>query len=83
MEKGNLQTGNDAADTQSEGEYDVVQQQPQTGESNRGITGDPRYYYQQQFNPIPYGYHLIDEQWVAQEQMMQQQGYQPYPPNYG
>ena len=83
MQKGSVQKGNDAAEQTDRDESAAQQQQPQTQGSNRGITGDPRYYYQQQFAPIPYGYHMTEEQWAAHEQMMQQQGYQQYLHGYG
>ena len=83
MQKGSVQKGNDAVE-QTDGDDSAAQQQPQTQGSNRGLIGDPGYYYQQQFTAIPYGYHMTEEQWAAHEQIMQQQqGYQQYHPSYG
>lgn len=83
MQRGNVQKGNDAV-VQTEGDDSTAQQQqPQTQGSNRGLIGDPGYYYQHQFAPIPYGYHMTEEQWAAHEQIMQQQGYQQYHQSYG
>jgi hypothetical protein len=83
MQKGSVQKGNDEVAQTEGGDSAAQQQQPQTQESNRGLIGDTGYYYQQQFAPIPYGYHMTEEQWAAHEQIMQQQGYQQYHQNYG
>ena len=82
MQKGSVQKGNDAV-AHTDGDDSAAQQQPQTQGPNRGNIGDPGYYYQQPFAPIPYGYHMTEEQWAAHEQMMQQQGYQQYQQSYG
>lgn len=78
MQKGSVQKGNDAVASTDGDDAETQQQQPQTQGPIGGLTGDPGYYYQQQFAPMPYGYHMTDEQWAAHEQMMQQQGYQQY-----
>jgi hypothetical protein len=81
MNKGSVQKGKDA-DAATSGDDVDAHQQPQTGESYRGSIGDPGYYYQQQFTPIPYGYHMTEQEWVAHGQVMQQ-GYQHYHQSYG
>jgi hypothetical protein len=83
MQKGSEQKGNDAIAQTGRDDSAAQQHQPQTQGSNRGLIGDPGYYYQQQFTPIPYGYHMTEEQWAAHEQIMQQQGYQQYHQSYG
>jgi hypothetical protein len=82
MHKGSVQKGNDA-DTATSGDDIDANQQPQTGEINRGSTGDAGYYYQQQFAPIPYGYHMTEQQWATHEHVMQQGYQQHYHPSYG
>jgi hypothetical protein len=83
MDKGGVEKGNEEDAAPGEDEVNTEEQQPsQRGESNRGITGDSGYYYQQHFSPIPYGYHLSEAQWAAHEHSFQQHGY-PYHPSYG
>jgi hypothetical protein len=84
MDEGRTQKGNDD-DKESGGEKPVTaqsQQQPQTGDSNRGSIEEQGYYYHQNFAPIPYGYHVADVQWAAHDHSLQQHGYQ-YHPTYG
>ena len=86
MDEGIIEKGGD--DDAISGGDDVqapqlLQQQPPTGDTtNRGLMGDPGYYYHQHFSPIPYGYHLTEEQWAAHEHNMQHLGYQ-YQQHYG
>jgi hypothetical protein len=71
MQTGSVQ-GSDA-DALSEGDNTEAHQQPLTRGSNRGFIGDPGYYYQQHFTPIPVAYHVTEEEWANHEQILQQQ----------